>query len=233
MSNNIYFYVLNTPIGNLKDISFRFINIMYHMDVILTENKMNILKIFKHLGIEATSKIIISIRNFKHKNIINKIKKYLYQGFYVALCSDAGMPVINDPGNCLINDIRLDNTVPMEIIQGPSSLITSIISSGLICNRFVFAGFLPDQNNKRMFIIRNAFASGMALVVYDTPNNINQTLSDIRIYYGFSRVVIARELTKIYETFHYGILGKFIHPHLFYKGEMVILVEHSISLRSL
>lgn len=222
-----YFYLLNTPIGNMEDISYRFIKILYNMDILLTESKHRALKIMKYIGINYKHKRICCINNIDNHLLLKNIKKYIFQKMIVVLISDAGIPVIHDPGNYIINNIR-HKSFKIGNITGTNSLTSAISGSGLMCQNFTFVGFLPRIKKERRAIIKNIFDNKLSIIIYETCFRINQTLNDIFFFYKHTRFVIARELTKIYESFHYGILGKFIYPWLFYKGELIIIVEYPI-----
>lgn len=220
-----YFYILSTPIGNLEDLSYRLISMLYYADILIVENKKNMLNLLKYIGLNPIYKKIISIRHLKSLNLSKFVVNSIKSKIFIILSSDAGTPIINDPGNFLINKIRLKGYT-VNIIPGPSSLISAVVTSGLINHRFIFLGFLPRNSFKTESILINSFLNGFTLILYESPLRLNKTLSIIYDYYKETRIVIIRELTKIYETFHYGILGRFIYPYLFYYGECILIIEH-------
>jgi len=183
------------------------------------------MKLIKHLGLNPSNKKIFFFR-CQINNIVRNICNYINKGLHVGFLSDAGILTISDPGNYILNELRLNNYM-LKIITGSVSLAIAIVGSGLNCSRFTFLGFLTRNIQKRKKIIKNCFYNTCTLICFETSFRVNSTLNDIYYYYGHTRFTIIRELTKIYETYHYGILGQYVYPWLFYKGEFIIIIEFS------
>jgi 16S rRNA (cytidine1402-2'-O)-methyltransferase len=220
-----YFFLGSTPIGNLKDLSYNMVFFLYYADILLVESKIRIINLLRYVGINAEYKRIIVIKNNIAQKLSNIILSFINKKVIVILSTDAGTPIINDPGNAYVNDIRIQGC-KIGHIPGISSLISAITSSGLICNRFLFMGFFPQNKYKQTRMLQYAFLCNLTLIIYESPVRINHTINIILRYYGITRVAIMRELTKRYETQHFGILGMFIYPKIFYKGEYIIIIEH-------
>ena len=193
-------YIVATPIGNLEDITYRAVRILGEVDLIAAEDTRHSLKLLNHFNI---SKPLTSYfdhnQQFKGERILNALR----QGKNVALISDAGTPCISDPGYNLVRDAVAEN-IPVIPIPGACAAITALSGSGLPSDSFTFAGFPPARQGKR-----RAFLSAMStlpgtLVLYEAPHRLEDTLDDIREVMGERQIVVARELTKIYEEFIRG-----------------------------
>jgi 16S rRNA (cytidine1402-2'-O)-methyltransferase len=148
----------------------------------------------------------------------------LQKGDRIALLSDAGAPNVSDPGGRIVEAVVAEE-LAIEVIPGPSAVVAALMGAGLITHRFAFLGFLPKKGKEREKAILDARRAGFALVIYESPLRIAETLDDLFGFCGPVRVVVARELTKHFETFHRGSLGSDLSPPLIEKGEMVIVVE--------
>jgi len=219
------FSILATPIGNIKDITFRSIEVLYNSDILFVENISNNLNLLKYLFINYKLKKIISYRNIAEDKLAIIIIKYIKSGLSVVVSCDAGTPGINDPGNHIIKKIY--SLLYIETIPGVSALTTSIMGAGIHSHRFIFLGFLPKKNIERNNLIKIAYSKNFTIILYEKYNRLENTLHEIYNQCGPVQFVIARELTKYFETFHYGKLNNLINsvPILKYKGEMVIIIE--------
>lgn len=222
----IPFYFVATPIGNLSEFSNRAIEILNNVDFIACEDTRVTNVLLSHYKI---SKPLISLfeHNEKEKalEIINQIKKGL-SGAYV---SDAGYPLISDPGAILVNEL-LNNDIHISVVNGPSALLPALIGSGISTSSFYFHGFLPSKLNlsiEEECLLRERKES---LIFYESPHRIQRTMNYLYNILGNRKVTLARELTKINEEYLYGTLEEFLtFDYTSIKGEIVIVVEGNTS----
>ena len=215
-------YIVATPIGNLEDITYRAVRILKEVDLVAAEDTRHSLKLLNHFNI---SKPLTSYfdhnQQFKGERILNALR----QGKSVALISDAGTPCISDPGYNLVRDAVAEGIAVIPV-PGACAAIAALSGSGLPSDSFTFAGFPPARQGKR-----RAFLSGLAglpgtLVLYEAPHRLEETLQDIRDTLGERQVVVARELSKIYEEFLRGPITEVIAAAAGGKarGEIVVLI---------
>jgi 16S rRNA (cytidine1402-2'-O)-methyltransferase len=219
-------YIVATPIGNLGDITIRAVDILKSVDLVLAEDTRHSKKLFAHYEIET------SLRAFHEHNekgkteaIINEIN----EGKSIAMISDAGTPLISDPGYYLVTKAKRVN-IEVVPIPGPSALITALSSSGLASNSFTFFGFLPSKPVARLKFLQTKRNLDETIIFYESPKRILSTLEDMLEVFGESReVCLAKELTKSFETILTDRLPNLIEyldadiSHQ--KGEFVILVS--------
>ena len=216
--------IVATPIGNLADMSPRAVQALKDCSVILAENMTHSRKLFSSIGLDLSQIKLISCAAAEEIKRIPVILERLERGEIIALVSDAGAPAISDPGGRLIGAV-IEAGYRIEVIPGPSAIITALMGCGLIAHRFAFLGFLPKKGKERIKIIQDAYRASLALVIFESPNRVQETLLDLFKLCGPQKVVLARELTKHFETFHRGFLGQDLEPVLVEKGEFVIIVE--------
>lgn len=216
--------VVCTPIGNLEDISKRAIRVLSQAEVILAENIDTCKKLLRLLEISYEQKKFFSCAQHDEEARIGVVLERLQDGAQIALMSDAGAPSVSDPGGRIVEAV-VENGLKIEVIPGASALVAALMGAGLNTNRFVFLGFLPKKGKERQKLIVDSRRAGFALVIYESPMRVEDTLCDLHKLCGQARVVVARELTKHFETFHRGRLGSDLVPGLVLKGEMVIVVE--------
>lgn len=215
-------YIIATPIGNLEDISYRAVRILGEVDLIAAEDTRHSLKLLTHFGI---SKPLTSYfdhnQQFKGERILNALRR----GKSVALISDAGTPCISDPGFQLVRDAVAEN-IPVVPLPGACAAVAALSASGLPTDNFTFAGFPPSRQGKRRTFLSGMGALPGTLVLYEAPHRLIQTLSDIREVLGERQVIVARELTKIYEEFIRGSASEVIAAvsQDIVRGEVVILI---------
>lgn len=217
--------VLATPIGNLRDISLRAMDELKGADLVLAEDTRNFKKLISCLGLELKSTCkIISCDSHKEKERAHIAIERLKANDSVVLVSDAGCPGISDPGSWLVQMV-VDEGLEVEIVPGPSALTAAIMGAGIDMTRFAFLGFLPQKKSARKQMVQSAFHSSLSLVIYESAIRLPALLKDLADSLGDARIVVARELTKVFESFHRGRLGQPINPPIVFKGECVILVE--------
>ena len=218
-------FIVATPIGNLDDITFRAVEILKSVDIILAENTRHSKKLLQHLNITKP------IRAFHEHNEREKTKAIideLHSGKSIALISDAGTPLISDPGYFLVVQAKKEvlRVVP---IPGASALITALSASGLASDSFTFLGFLPSKQIARIKLLKTLLNQTKTSIFYESPKRILATLTDMHAIFGDSReVCLAKELTKVFETIQTDSIPNLINyltaDENNQKGEFVILI---------
>ncbi|MBR2811533.1 MAG: 16S rRNA (cytidine(1402)-2'-O)-methyltransferase [Solobacterium sp.] len=214
-------YLVATPIGNLSEMTPRAIEVLNSVDVIACEDTRTSGQLLKHFGI---SKRLIAYQNFNEESSAAGIEKLMSQGSSVALISDAGYPLISDPGQRVVSLLAAKgyNVVP---VSGSSAVLDALVASGLIVQPFLFVGFLPagsGDRNRKMQEYRNY---PMTMVFYEAPHRIAKFLKSALEIFGDRRICIARELTKIHEEFIRGTISEALEIAEELKGEMVVIIE--------
>ena len=217
-------YLVATPIGNLKELSTRTVDILKEVDYIFCEDTRVSSKLVNLCGVGVKKKFI-SCHEHNEAMATKEAIRLLKEGYKVAYMSDAGMPCISDPGyilvrECLINDI---NVSP---ISGPNAALNALIASGLPTDHFYFHGFLNAKDNVKKEELRKLFKRKETLIFYESPHRIDKTLKCMHEIFGSRKACIAREISKIHEEFIRGNLEEFLTlDKNTLKGEMVIVVE--------
>jgi 16S rRNA (cytidine1402-2'-O)-methyltransferase len=215
-------FLVPTPIGNLSDITFRAVEVLGQVDLILAEDTRQAGKLLGHYRIQSP---LQSHHMFNEHKSVESICKKIASGNNVALISDAGTPGISDPGFLLVRTC-IENGIEVETLPGATALIPALVNSGLPCERFCFEGFLPPKKgrNKRLAALADEYRT---MVFYESPYRLIKTLDDLASVLGIDREAsVARELTKVFEENIRGTLsflsGHYkTHPP---KGEIVIVV---------
>lgn len=217
-------YIVATPIGNLKDLSVRAREVLEGTDYLLCEDTRVTALMLKNLNIESRAKLISFYDEIEEQKMPEVIG-LLENGVDVALVSDAGTPTISDPGYRLVKRCR-ELGLNMTAVPGPSAVVNALVLSGLPGGRFSFLGFLPKKNNDRMKVLEEFFKVGGSKIVYESPFRVGKLIDEIRTVYGEeTKVVICREMTKMYEEI---ISGSALELSLFLKkrklkGELVVV----------
>ncbi|MCP4499963.1 MAG: 16S rRNA (cytidine(1402)-2'-O)-methyltransferase [Deltaproteobacteria bacterium] len=216
------FFVVATPIGNLQDFSPRAQDALRGASLILCEDTRHSSPLLARIGANGKT---LSCHQHNEEQRVNVVVERIQDGDDVALISDAGAPGLSDPGGRLI-DLLVQEGIQVEVVPGPTALGASLMGAGLNTTRFAFLGFLPKRSKARREIVSAALSAGFAAIIYEAPTRIKATLAELATFAGEKRrVVVARELTKKFETFHRGTLAGPLLPELMEKGEMVIVVE--------
>ena len=216
-------YIVATPIGNLADLTFRAKEVLEKADLVACEDTRHTGILLSHYKI-ATPKL--SFHSHSGQAKVDKIMAYLDDGKDVALVSDAGTPGISDPGYVLVR-AALEAGVQIIPLPGPSAVITALCASGLPTDKFLYLGFLPVKKG-RQTIFKKIAASEHTVVFYESPHRLRKTLEQLGEFLGAgARVVVAKELTKIYEMYYRGTLAEILttipeKP----KGEYVVIVHN-------
>ena len=220
-NENPTLYLVPTPIGNLNEMTPRAIDILNSVDVIACEDTRNSGQLLKHFGI---SKRLIAYQNFNEASSTKGIINLLSQGNNVALISDAGYPLINDPGQRVVSEVTAlgYNVVP---ISGCSAFLNALVASGLIAQPFIFIGFLPPSTHDCVKKLRLYHSYPMTLIMYEAPHRIEKMLQSCLDVLGDRHICIARELTKVHEEFIRGTISEILPIASELKGEMVVVIE--------
>lgn len=188
-------YIVATPIGNLKDITLRSLDVLKSVDMIACEDTRHTRILLDHYGIKTPTTSF-----FQHNRFIKAeyLLKLLQEGKSVALVSDAGTPGILDPGYNLIN-LAIKNNIKMTFIPGPAALVNALVLSGKPAHEFFFAGFLPNKKISRKNKLKELSKLKCTIIFYESCHRIESTLEDLLEIFGSKEVVLARELTKKFE----------------------------------
>jgi 16S rRNA (cytidine1402-2'-O)-methyltransferase len=216
-------YLVATPIGNLEDITYRAVRVLREADVIACEDTRHTRKLLDHYGIR---KPVISYHEHNEAERSAELATRLQQGGSVALVSDAGMPLISDPGYRLVR-AAIEAGIPVEPVPGPSAALAALSASGLPTDQFHFAGFLPAKEGQRARLLEALRHEDGTLIFYEAPHRILEALEAVEAVLGPRPVVVARELTKIHEEFLRGTPAEIraqLQARASVKGEFTLLV---------
>lgn len=195
MSNSGTLYIVSTPIGNLKDITFRAIEVLKSADLIAAEDTRHTKILTGHYDIRTP------LTSYFEHNKITKggyLIRLLKEGKNIALVSDAGTPGISDPGSHIIR-LAIDNDVRIEHIPGPAAVIAGLVLSGMPTDKFIFEGFLPNKSGARKNRLKEFLGQKRTIIFYESPHRLVKTLQDIHEVFGDIKVACLRELTKKFE----------------------------------
>lgn len=215
-------YLLATPIGNLKDITYRAIEVLSDADIIACEDSRNTKKLLSFYNIsKQTYSLHEHNEKFASLSLIEKIK----EGKKVVYVSDAGYPLVSDPGFILVQ-LCLENDINVSLIPGPCAFLSALLPSGLDTTHFYFHGFLSPKETARKKELESLSDKQETIIFYEAPHRILKTLESIAIVYPNRKVVLARELTKLHEEYIYFIAEEYKDlDESTLKGEMVIVLE--------
>lgn len=215
-------YVVATPIGNLKDITLRALEVLKSVDLIACEDTRHTKILLNHYQI---SKPQLSYHSYNKKSRTIEILKLLKAGKNIALVSDAGMPGISDPGVALVRE-AIEQGVPFTVVPGANGIISGLVLSGLPTNRFVFEGFLPIKHFARLTKLKELKNEKRTLILYESCHRLIKTLGDMKIVFGDVVISCIREITKKFEEAkhlkiselisHFSSVkprGEFVLPH--------------------
>ncbi len=216
-------FIVPTPIGNLKDMTFRAVEILESVDLILAEDTRNSGKLLKHY--EITTQMQSHHMHNEHRMVDGLVQK-IKSGLSVALISDAGTPAISDPG-FLLTRACVENAIEVDCLPGATAFVPALVNSGLPNDKFVFEGFLPVKKG-RQTRLKLLAEETRTIIFYESPHKLVKTLGHFCDYFGEDRAVsVSRELTKLYEETVRGT-AKEVLTHYTEKppkGEIVIIVE--------
>jgi 16S rRNA (cytidine1402-2'-O)-methyltransferase len=220
-------YVVATPIGNLRDITLRALDVLAGADVVAAEDTRNTSHLLKHHGIHA--KQLIAVHQHNERGAAEKLVGLLQAGQSVAFVSDAGTPCVSDPGALLVQAV-LSAGLRVIPIPGASAVVSALSASGLAAPHFLFYGFLPNKSAARRTVLQGLISHPYTLVFYEAPHRILECVADLHAVLGGDRnIVLAREVTKLFETIHSCALSEaeawLLSDANQQRGEFVVLVS--------
>ena len=217
-SNSLY--IVSTPIGNLDDITLRAIEVLKNSDIIICEDTRHSIKLLNHLKIK---KKMVSYHKFNEKKQTKEVIKLINEGKILSLISDAGTPLLSDPGRLLLNEC-IKSKISIVPIPGASSITTAMSISGF-SDKFLFYGFLPKTENELNKVLKNLSNNSFSIVFFIPAIKVNFYLKSFKNHFSGRKIMIAREITKIHESFYredVDNLKMFKNP---LKGELTIVIS--------
>lgn len=232
MSNGIL-YIVATPIGNLDDLTPRAVQVLNHVDLVLCEDTSHSLPLLKNFNINTPTK---SYHNYNERERVDEILLLLQSGKNIALISDAGTPLISDPGYHLTKACH-DNDIKVSPVPGCCAFVAALAASGLPSDNFTFAGFLPAKSKQRCDEFQKLLSNENTVIYYESSHRILESLEDLAKMVGSDRqVCLAKELTKHFETIKTAPVGQVINfleqDATRQKGEFVLIVTRSPTEKS-
>lgn len=221
LDNNVNLYLVPTPIGNMLDMTFRSIEVLKSVDIILCEDTRNTKILCSHFEIDTP---LMCYHIFNEDSRCDEVLDLLKEGKIIALVSDAGLPGISDPGY-LVTKRALESGFEVRALPGASAGITALVASGLPCGKFYFYGFLDHKKSQKEKELNELIDFKETIIFYESPHRINETIEVMYEVYKDRNIVIARELTKRYEEYIRGNIKDIVNMNLNLKGEIVIIVE--------
>jgi 16S rRNA (cytidine1402-2'-O)-methyltransferase len=216
-------YLVPTPIGNLKDITLRALEVLKDVDVILAEDTRNTSKLLNHYQIQ---KPLSPYHQHNEHKILQHLIDQLAAGKKMAIVTDAGTPGISDPAFLLVREC-IKNNIKVETLPGATAFVPALVNSGLTTNRFVFEGFLPIKKGRHTMLTQLA-EEERTIIIYESPMRLVNTLEDLIEYFGAERqCCVSRELSKMFEENARGSLQE-VHDHFTQKtvkGEIVVVIQ--------
>lgn len=221
MNEQSKLYMVGVPIGNFDDMTYRAVQTLQMVDMIYCEDTRVTKKLLNHFSIDKPLK---SYHTFNENEITNQLLDLIREGKNIAVVSDAGMPIISDPGFLAVRE-AIQNDVDVVVVPGPSAFITALVGSGISSNRIVFTGFLNSGDNKRKKELEKLKDKEETLILYESPHRIKETLEMLVELMPTRHICLARELTKTYEEYLHGTPIEILEVVDEIKGEMVIVIE--------
>lgn len=226
-------YIVPTPIGNLSDLSTRALNVLNEVDLIAAEDTRHTSRLLSHYSIGTST---ISMHDHNEATRSNQLTTKLLEGTNIALVSDAGTPLISDPGFIFVRDCR-EKGIPVIALPGPCALTTALSASGLPTDKFTFHGFLPVKQQAKADALKALTNSGCTTVFYEAPRRIRDTISACNeSLQEDHEIVLAKEISKTFETYKQGkaadILAWLEADPVHQKGEFVLMIYCPNNLRS-
>ena len=223
--SNKTLYIVSTPIGNLDDITLRAIEILKKSDIILCEDTRRSLKLLNHLNIK---KKLESYHKFNEKKKLSFIIEYIKQGKILSLISDAGTPLLSDPGRLLINEC-IKQEIKISPIPGVSSITAAMSVSGFD-DKFLFYGFLPKKERELESVLKNLSTYKFSQVFFIPALKISFYIKKIQKYFYDRKLIIAKEITKVHENFYRGEVKNFKTIKIAKKGEITLIISEKSSM---
>ncbi len=220
-------YLVSTPLGNLKDITFRAIDTLKNSDFILCEDTRVSKKLLDKYQIKSK---LISNHKFIERTNVFKVIEHLKSGKIISLISDAGTPGISDPGAIMVNEC-IDNNIKVFPIPGPSAVVTAVSASGFSDN-FLFYGFFPDKRNLLISELKKLSELENTLVFFSSPKKINKIIPELKKNFSGRKIVFCREITKLYEEFIRTDINKLKVFDKELKGELTVVISEKKNIKN-
>jgi 16S rRNA (cytidine1402-2'-O)-methyltransferase len=216
-------YLVATPIGNLDDITLRALKTFREVDVIAAEDTRHTRKLLSHFDIHTP---LVSFREHNKVYQGKKMLERLKSGENIAICSDAGMPLVSDPGENFVK-LCIEENIRVTIVPGASAALSALVISGLSTNSFLYLGFIPRKSKKRDEFLEEIAQESHTLIFYESPFRIVELLADLQEFFGERQVCVVREITKFHEEAIRGSLGEVVDRMRgkTWKGEFTVVVE--------
>ena len=224
VNNKPTLYLVATPVGNLSEFTPRAIETLKSVSVIGCEDTRTSKTLLSHFEIDTP---LLSYHKFNEKESVERFVEILEKGEDIALISDAGYPLVSDPGSVLVNEV-IKRGFNVTTISGASAFLNALVSSGFSLSRFTFVGFLDAKSSSRVKELEELKKNKETLIFYESPHRIEEFLEDLIKVFGNRRVVLARELTKKFEEYVRGTASEVLEVAPSLKGEMVVIVEGNL-----
>jgi 16S rRNA (cytidine1402-2'-O)-methyltransferase len=216
-------YIVATPIGNLEDLTFRALRILKEVDLIAAEDTRHSRRLLDHYGIKTP---LTSYHEHNEQSKAQHLVERMQRGESVALISDAGTPLLSDPGHRLVQE-AIRSGISISPVPGPSALVAALSASGLSMESFAFEGFLPAKRKERREKLQSLRAEARTLVFYEAPHRLKECLEDIGAILGDREMVLAREITKVHEEFLRGsavdLIAQLADRDI--RGELTLVIQ--------
>jgi len=222
LSNHLY--IVSTPIGNLDDITLRALDVLKQSDIILCEDTRRSIKLLSHYKIK---KKLISYHKFNEKKKLAEIIKYFNEGKILSLISDAGTPLLSDPGRMLVNEC-IEHSITVTPVPGVSSIISALSVSGF-SDKFLFYGFLPKTENQLEKVLSSISKKEFTQIFFIPSKKLNFYIKSFKKFYSGRKILIAKEITKIHEAFIREQVDKLQIFKNIIKGELTVVISENIN----
>jgi 16S rRNA (cytidine1402-2'-O)-methyltransferase len=222
LSNHLY--IVSTPIGNLDDITLRALDVLKQSDIILCEDTRRSIKLLNHYKIK---KKLISYHKFNEKKKLAEIIKYFNEGKILSLISDAGTPLLSDPGRMLVNEC-IEHSITVTPVPGVSSIISALSVSGF-SDKFLFYGFLPKTENQLEKVLSSISKKEFTQIFFIPSKKLNFYIKSFKKFYSGRKILIAKEITKIHEAFIREQVDKLQIFKNIIKGELTVVISENIN----
>ena len=220
---NSKLYLVPTPIGNMKDITYRAIEILNNVKVVYSEDTRVTKILLDYYGIKSK---LVSCHKFNEKTIYPQVINNLQNGNSVALVTDRGTPLISDPGYIVVKEV-IKNGFSVVSLPGPSALLPALNMSGIPADKFLFYGFLSNKVDESISELKMLKSINFTIVLYESPHRLIKTLHNIKNILGNNFISISREISKLHEEVFRGTVQEAINTYIDPKGEFVIVIDNN------